>query len=58
MDLKEIIEQQPYDTQRAIFGVIGKILFDYACEGESRSAARVLTMAEDVLNVYREVDHA
>ena len=58
MEISEIIDQQPYDTQRAIFGMIGKILFDYACEGESRSPENILALAGDVLHVYREVDHA
>ena len=61
MEVSEIIEQisnKPYDQQKTIHALIGKIVLEDAMQGEARSPERVLELAMDVLNVYREVDHA
>jgi hypothetical protein len=60
MEISEIIEQisnKSYDDQKTIHALIGKIVLEYAMQGEARSPERVLELAMDVLHVYREVEH-
>ena len=61
MEVFEIVRQisnKSYEDQKAIHALIGKIVLEDAMQGESRSPERVLDLAMDVLNVYREVEHA
>jgi hypothetical protein len=61
MEISEIIEQisnKPYDQQKNIHALIGKIVLEDAMQGKVRSPERILELAMDVLHVYREVDHA
>ena len=61
MEVSEIVRQisnKPYEDQKAIHALIGKIVLEDAIQGNARSPERVLDLAMDVLHVYREVDHA
>jgi hypothetical protein len=61
MEISEIIEQisnKSYHEQKSVYALIGKIVLEYAMQGEARSPERVLELAMNVLHVYREVDHA